>query len=93
MLCLAQFLLQMNVQRLTISFQSCSFGLSCHVDWLVEASVSELCAVSILRAENGNSMLVAGFPEMLASTNQSRQQCNPKENVTAVKILDVTISF
>jgi hypothetical protein len=27
------------------------FGLSCHVDWLVEASVSEKCTVSIFMAE------------------------------------------
>jgi hypothetical protein len=38
--------------------------LNCHVDWLVEASVSK----------------VAHFSVTLASTNQSTQQFNPKEH-------------
>jgi hypothetical protein len=34
-------------------FGWCSFGLSCHVDRLVEASVSKKCAVSIFRGWSG----------------------------------------
>jgi hypothetical protein len=36
----------------------CYFGLSHCVDWLVEAKISEKRAVSIFRAEDGDSMLL-----------------------------------
>jgi hypothetical protein len=36
----------------------CSFWLSCCVDWYVGVSVSEKHAVSIVRAEDGGSMLL-----------------------------------
>jgi hypothetical protein len=53
------------------------------VDWLLQAKIMEKDAVSIFRTEVKPSvpkMETANFSEMLASTNQSTQQLNPKEH-------------